>query len=98
MARDGTVTTLGVCLTASYRWCMVIPGTSRGIPDSLHQRLWPFIPTRGFLGTAWEVVLAGATYRVFRCTLQGLNQLIVGFSPLSETTYSTSHEISNDGS
>jgi hypothetical protein len=76
----------------------VSPGTSRGIPDSLHQRLWPFIPTRGLLGTVWEVVLAGAAYRVFRSTLQGLNQSIVGLSPLSETTYSTSHEIPNDGS
>jgi hypothetical protein len=50
----------------------------------------------------WElpgkVVLAGAAYRVFRSTLQGLNQSIVGLSPLSETTYSTSHEIPNDGS
>jgi hypothetical protein len=98
MARDLTVTILEVCLTASYRWCMVSPGTSRGISDSLHQRLWPFIPTRGFLGTVCEVVLAGAAYRVFRSTLQGLNQSIVGLSPLSETTYSTSHEIPNDGS
>jgi hypothetical protein len=40
-------------LTDSYRWCMVSPGASRGIPDSLHQRLCPFIPTRGFLGTVW---------------------------------------------
>jgi hypothetical protein len=77
---------------------MVSTGTSRGIPDSLHQSLWPFIPTRGFLGIAWEVVLAGAAYHVFRSTLQGLNQSIVGLSPLSETTYSTSHEIPNDGS
>jgi hypothetical protein len=76
----------------------VSPGTSRGTPDSLHQRLWPFIPTRGFLGTDWEVVLARAAYRVFMSTLQGLNQSIVGLSPLSETTYSTSHEIPNDGS
>jgi hypothetical protein len=76
----------------------VSPGTSRGIPDSLHQRLWPFIPTRGFLGTAWEVVIAGAAYRVFRSTLQGLNQSIVGLSLLFVTTYSTSHEIPNDGS
>jgi hypothetical protein len=30
------------------------------------------------------VVLAGVTYRVLRFTLQGLNQLIVGLSPLSE--------------
>jgi hypothetical protein len=40
----------------------------------------------------------GAAYRVFRSTLQGLNQSIVGLSPLSEATYSTSHEIPNDGS
>jgi hypothetical protein len=33
------------------------------------------------------VVLAGAPYRVFRSTLQGLNQLVGGLSPLSETTY-----------
>jgi hypothetical protein len=77
---------------------MVSPGTSRGISDSLHQRLWPFIPTRGFLGLAWEVVLAGAAYCVFWSTLQGLNQSIVGLSPLSETAYSTSHEVPNDGS
>jgi hypothetical protein len=76
----------------------VSPGTSRGISDSLHQGLWTFIPTRGFLGTAWEVVLAGAAYRVFRSTLQGLNQSIVVLSPLSETAYSTSHEVPNDGS
>jgi hypothetical protein len=77
---------------------MVSPGTSLGIPDSLHQRLWPFIPTRGFLETVWEVVLVGAAYRVFSLTLQGLNQSIVGLSPLSETAYSTSHEIPKDGS
>jgi hypothetical protein len=50
------------------------------------------------MGTAWEVVLTGAAYRVFGFTLQGLNQSIVGLSPLSETTYSTIHEIPNDGS
>jgi hypothetical protein len=44
------------------------------------------------------VVLAGASHRVFRYTLQGINQLVVGLSPLSETTYSTGHEIPNDGS
>jgi hypothetical protein len=44
------------------------------------------------------VVLVGAFHRVFRYTLQGLNQSIVGLSPLSETTYSTSHEIPDDGS
>jgi hypothetical protein len=77
---------------------MVISGISRGMPDNLHQRLWPFIPTRGFLETAWESCPCGGTYRVFRSTLQGLNQLIVGPSPLYEITYSTSHEITNDGS
>jgi hypothetical protein len=40
----------------------------------------------------------GASHCVFRSTLWGLNQSIVGLSPLSETTYSTSHEIPNDGS
>jgi hypothetical protein len=50
---DLVVTTLGMRLTASYRWCRVSPGASRGMPDSLHQRLWPFIPTRGFLGIVW---------------------------------------------
>jgi hypothetical protein len=50
------------------------------------------------MGTAWEVVLAGAAYRVFGSTLQGLNQSIVGLSPLSDTTYSTSHVIPSDGS
>jgi hypothetical protein len=44
------------------------------------------------------IVLAGEPYRVFRSTLQGLNQLVVGLSPLSETTYPTGHEIPNDGS
>jgi hypothetical protein len=40
----------------------------------------------------------GASHCVFRSTLQGLNQLVVGLSPLSKTTYSTGHEIPNDGS
>jgi hypothetical protein len=38
------------------------------------------------------VVLVGAPYRVFRSTLQGLNQLVVSLSPLSETTYPTGHD------
>jgi hypothetical protein len=95
---DLTFTTLGMRLTASYRWCMVSPGASRGIPDSLHQILWPFIPTRRFLGSVWWLSSRGASHRVFRSTLQGLNQSIVGLSPSSETTYSISHEIPNDGS
>jgi hypothetical protein len=73
----------------------VSPGTSRGISDSLHQRLWP---DQRIFGNRLVVVLAGASHRVFRSTLQGSNQSIVGLSPLSETTYSTSHEIPNDGS
>jgi hypothetical protein len=44
------------------------------------------------------VVLTAASHRVFRSTLQGLNQLVVGLSPLSETTYSTGHDVPNDGS
>jgi hypothetical protein len=40
----------------------------------------------------------GGIHRVFRSNLQGVNQSIVGLSPLSETTYSTSQEIPNDGS
>jgi hypothetical protein len=43
-------------------------------------------------------VLAGAHYRVFRSTLQGLNQLVVSLSPLSETSYPIGHDIPNDGS
>jgi hypothetical protein len=49
-------------------------------------------------GNRLVVVLAGAPYRVFRSTLQGLNQLAVSLSLLSETTYPTGHDIPNDGS
>jgi hypothetical protein len=75
----------------------VSPGASRGIPDSLHQRL-RFDPDPKSFGNRLVVVLVGASHRVFRSTLQGLNQSIVSLSPLSKTTYSTSHEIPNDGS
>jgi hypothetical protein len=44
------------------------------------------------------VVLTGAPNLVFRSTFQGLNQLVVGFSPLPETTYPIVHDIPNDGS
>jgi hypothetical protein len=94
-ARDLTITHLGMRLTASYRWCMVSQGASWGMPDSLHQRLRFDLDPKSF-GNCLVVVLAGASHRVFRSTLQGLNQSIVGLSPLSETTYSTSHEIPND--
>jgi arginine deiminase len=75
----------------------VSPGASRGMPDSLHQRL-AFYPDPRIFGNRLVVVLAGASHRVFKSTLQGLNQSIVGLSTLYETTYSTSHEIPNDGS
>jgi hypothetical protein len=75
----------------------VSPGASRGIPDSLHQRLC-FDPDPKSFGNRLVVVLAGASHRVFRYTFQGLNQSIIGLSQLSKTTYSTSHEIPNDGS
>jgi hypothetical protein len=98
MVRDLTVTTLGMRLTASYRWCMVSVGASQGLPDSLHQRPWPFIPTRGFLGTVWWLSSRGHPTVCLGLPCKVLNQSIVGLSPLSETTYSTSHEIPNDGS
>jgi hypothetical protein len=89
---------LGFALTASYRWCMVTPGISRGMPDSCTKDCGLSSRPEDFWGRPGKVVLAGAAYRVFGSTLQGLNQSIVGLSPLSETTYSTSHEIRNDGS
>jgi hypothetical protein len=89
---------LGFALTASYRWCIVTPGISRGMLDGLHQRLWLSSRPGDFWKRPGKVVLPGVAYRVFGSTLQGLNQSIVGLSLLSETTYSTSHEIPNDGS
>jgi hypothetical protein len=75
----------------------VSPGALRGIPDSLHPKTVRFDPDPKSFGNCLVVVLAGASHCVFRSTLQGLNQSIVGLSPSSETTYSTSHEIPNDG-
>jgi hypothetical protein len=98
MDRDLTVTTLGMHLTASYRWCMVSPGASRGMPDSLHLRLWPFIPTRGFLGTVLWLSSRGHPTMCLGLPCKVLIQSVVGLSPLSETTYSTSHETPNDWS
>jgi hypothetical protein len=45
-----------------------------------------FDPNPKSFGNRLVVVLVGASHRVFRSTLQGLNQLIVGLSPLFETT------------
>jgi hypothetical protein len=90
---------LGFALTASYRWCMVTLGALGGTCQiactkdcGLSSRPLDFW---GWPGTA---VPWWAAYRMFGSTLQGLNQSIVGLSTLSETTYSTSHVIPNDGS
>jgi hypothetical protein len=72
----------------------VILGASRGMPDTWYQRLWHFIQNRGFLGTAWWLSLRGhpTVSLVSPCKV-----LVVGLSPLSETTYPTGHDIPNDG-
>jgi hypothetical protein len=56
-----------------------------------------FYPEPRTFGNRLVVVHVRAPYRVFRFTLHGLNQLVVGISPLSETTYPTSQDIPNDG-
>jgi hypothetical protein len=43
-----------------------------------------FYPDPRIFGNRLVVVLAGASHRVLKFTLQGLNQSIVGLSPLSE--------------
>jgi hypothetical protein len=60
-------------------------GASRGTPDSLLPKTVSFDPKSRTFRNCLVVVLAGAPYRVFRFTLQGLNQSIIGLSPLSET-------------
>jgi hypothetical protein len=42
------------------------------------------------------VVLAGAPTMCLGLPFKVINQSIVGLSPLSETAYSTGHEIRND--
>jgi hypothetical protein len=90
---------LGFTLTASYRWCMVTLGALGGTCQIACTKDCGLSSRPGDIwkrpGTA---VPWWAAYRVFGSTLQGLNQSIVGLSPLSETVYSTSHEIPNDGS
>jgi hypothetical protein len=90
---------LGFALTARHRWCMVTLGALGGTCQiawtkdcKIRSRADDFWEQLGTAVPLW------ATYRVFWSTLHGLNQSIVGLSPLSETTYSTSHEIPNDGS
>jgi hypothetical protein len=60
-------------------------GASRGMPPNLVPRTVRFDPNPRTFGNCLVVVLAGASHRVFRFALQGLNQSIVGLSPLSET-------------
>jgi hypothetical protein len=60
-------------------------GASWGMPVNLVPRTVALLPNPRTFGNRLDGCLAGATYRVFRFTLQGLNQSIVGLSPLSET-------------
>jgi hypothetical protein len=75
----------------------VILGASRGMPDSRYQRLWPFVPNRGFLGTAWWLSLWGHPTVCLGLPCKVLNQLVVDLSPLPEITYPIDHDIPNDG-
>jgi hypothetical protein len=60
-------------------------GASRGMPTNLVPRTLRFDPNPRTFGNRLVVVLARESHRVFRFALQGLNQSIVGLSPLSET-------------
>jgi hypothetical protein len=60
-------------------------GASWGMPVNLIPRTVRFDPNPRIFGNCLVVVLTGTPYHVFRFTLQGLNQSIVGLSPLSET-------------
>jgi hypothetical protein len=67
---------------------------SGGIPDSLVPRTVISIPYRGSMGTAWSVsALLGHHSVCLGPPCKVLNQSIIGLSPLSETAYSTSHDI-----
>jgi hypothetical protein len=77
---------LGFALTASYRWCMVSLGALGGTFHIACTKDCGLSSRPGdFWGRPGTVVPLWAAYRVFGSTLQGLNQSIVGFSPLSET-------------
>jgi hypothetical protein len=60
-------------------------GALRGMPASLVPRTVSFDPKPRIFGNHLDGCPRGAPYRVFRFTLQDLNQSIVGLSPLSET-------------
>jgi hypothetical protein len=58
---------------------------SRGVPVSLVLRTVRFDPNSRIFGNCLDGCPHGAPYHVLRFTLQGLNQSIVGLSPLPET-------------
>jgi hypothetical protein len=60
-------------------------GALWGMPANLVPRTVGSVPNPRTFGNRLDGCPRGATYRVFRFTLQGLNQWIVGLSPLSET-------------
>jgi hypothetical protein len=60
-------------------------GASRGMPTNPVPRTVGSVPNPRTFRNRLDGRPRGATYRVFRSTLQGLNQSIVGLSPLSET-------------
>jgi hypothetical protein len=62
-------------------------GASRGMPVSLVPRTVSIGPNPGTFGNCLDGCPRGAPYHVLRFALQGLNQSIVGLSPLSETAY-----------
>jgi hypothetical protein len=67
-----------MCEAGCIRW---------GMPDSLVPGTVSYYPNPRIFGNRLVGVgSVGAPLRVFRSTLQGLNQSIVGLSPLSETT------------
>jgi hypothetical protein len=76
---------LGFALTASYRWCMVSLGALGGPFQIACTKDCGLSPRLGdFWGRSGTAVPLWAAYRVFGSTLQGLNQSIVGLSPLPE--------------
>jgi hypothetical protein len=65
-----------------------------GILDRLVPKTVISIPNRGSMGTAWSVsALLGHRSVYLGPPCKVLNQSIVGLSPLSETAYSTGHDI-----
>jgi hypothetical protein len=60
-------------------------GASRGMSASLVPKSVRFDPKQRTFGNRLDGCPHRVPYRVFRPTLQGLNQSIVDLSPLSET-------------